>query len=527
MNINGKLHLAVLTSAFLISFLFISSSTAVAETTKDVPINEIESGSDLITEAQPSNTLESMAAGTENMSGNTEVTIYNDNLALVKEKKEVDLKSGTNSFEYTDVASQIDPTSVLVEDPTNNKTAVLEQQYEYDLVSSSSLLDKYLDKEITVTDKEGRNYTGRLLSHDEKGIVLKINNGSIVALDPSKMEFSDTPELLTKPTLVWQIYSPNPGERDLIISYLISGISWRADYILKISANNTKGDIRSWVSIDNKAGKTFENAKLKLVAGEIHRVSDTGSVLYHKSAEKSLVSTEAFSETPIFEYHLYSLKEPTTLINNQEKQISLFSANSLPIQRELVFDSWKSDKVQVVLTMENSETQGLGKPIPKGIVRVYQPDSEGQFQFLGEDQIDNTPIGEKIKVTVGNSFDIIGKRTQTSYEQVSNNVERTSYSIELNNSKSESQDVKVVEHLSGNWEIIQSSDEYEKIDAFTVEFRVTVPANSTKTISYTVESSSTPPIVISENTGTGNISAANTSAEILNPDDEITENIVK
>ena len=169
-----------------------------------------------------------------------------------------------------------------MEDPTNNETTVLEQQYEYNLISNSNLLNKYLDKEITVTDREGKNYTGRLLSHEEKGVVLKISNGRVIALETSKVEFPDTSELLTKPTLVWQIYSPNSGKRDLIISYLTGGISWRADYILKTSVDYTKGDIRSWVSIDNKAGKTFENAKLKLVAGEIHRVSDTASAVPKK-----------------------------------------------------------------------------------------------------------------------------------------------------------------------------------------------------------------------------------------------------
>ena len=223
-----------------------------------------------------------MTAGTEEMSGNTEVTVYNEDLALVKEKREIDLKNGANSLEYTNVASQIDPTSVLVEDPTNNKTAVLEQQYEYDLVSSSNLLDKYMEKEITVTDREGKTHTGKLLSHDEKGVVLERNDGSVVALDASKVEFSNASGLLTKPTLVWQIYSPTAGKRDLLISYLTGGLSWSANYIVKTSADSTKADIRSWVSIDNKAGTTFDNAKLKLVAGDIHRVSGSDADIHCK-----------------------------------------------------------------------------------------------------------------------------------------------------------------------------------------------------------------------------------------------------
>ena len=417
MKTNKKLYSVVLLSAALILFLILVSSAASAATA--------QSGSPTITETEitTSDNVQVLTAGTEEMSGNTEVTVYNEDLAFVKEKREIELKNGANSLEYTNVASQIDPTSVLVKDPTDNKTTVLEQKYEYDLVSSSNLLDKYLEKEITITDREGKNHTGKLLSHDEKGVVLERDDGSIVALDALKVEFSNTSGLLIKPTLVWQIYSPTAGKRDLLISYLTGGLSWSANYIVKASADSTKADIKSWVSIDNKAGKTFENAKLKLVAGETHRVSGTMPNMHAKSAMGYSASEEAFSETPLFEYHLYTLEKPITLPNNQAKQISLLSADSVPMQKELVFDSWKGDKVQVVLNMENSEAQGLGKPLPKGNVRVYQPDSEGQLQFIGEDQIDHTPKGEKIKLTVGSAFDIIGKQVQTSYEEVSNNTD--------------------------------------------------------------------------------------------------------
>jgi hypothetical protein len=443
---------------------------------------------DTIPNANHNDPFTILIASAEQMSGDTEVTVYNQNLAFVKEKKGFDLKSGVNSVEYTDVASQIDPTSVLVEDPTDKKTAVIEQQYGYDLVSSSNLLDRYVGKEITVTDREGKTETGKLLSHDEKGVVLERNDGRVVVLDASKMDFSNVSGLLTKPTLVWQIYSPTAGKRDLLISYLTGGLSWTANYVVKTSADSTKADIKSWVSIDNRAGVTFENARLKLVAGDVHRVSNYVSMSDTASgAAQAPIAKEGISGSSIFEYHLYTLEKPVTLLNNQAKQISLFSADSVPVQKELVFDSWKGDKVQVVLNMQNSEAKGLGTPLPGGTVRVYQPDSEGQLQFIGEDRIDHTPKGEKIKVTVGNAFDIVGKRTQTGYEQVSNNIQRTSYKIELNNSKSEAQDVTDVEHFYGDWEIIDSSDKYTKIDASTVEFRVSVPPNGTKIITYTVE----------------------------------------
>ena len=437
------------------------------------------------------------------MGGDTEVTVYNQNLAFVKEKRGFDLKSGINSIEYTDVASQIDPTSVLVEDPNDKKTTVVEQQYGYDLVSSSNLLEKYLGKEITVTDREGKTETGKLLSHDEKGVVLERNDGSVVALDASKMDFSNISGLLTKPTLVWQIYSPTAGKRDLLISYLTGGLSWTANYIVKTNADSTKADIKSWVSIDNRAGVTFEDATLKLVAGDVNRVSNYVSMYDAASgAAQAPVAKEGISSSSFSEYHLYTLDKPVTLMKNQAKQISLFSADSVPVQKELVFDSWKGDKVQVVLNMQNSEAEGLGNPLPKGTIRVYQPDSEGKLQFIGEDQIDHTPKGEKIQITVGNAFDIAGKRTQTGYEQISNSIQRTSYKIELNNSKSEAQKVKVVEHFYGDWEIINSSDKYTKTDASTVEFWVSVPPNGTKILTYTVENRIAVPTPIGTTTST-------------------------
>jgi Uncharacterized conserved protein len=449
------------------------------------------------------------------MSENTEVTVYNADMALVKEKREIYLKNGTNSIEYTNVTSNIDPTSVLVEDPTNNKTTVLEQQYEYDLVSNSNLLDKYLEKKITVTDLNGKNYTGKLLSHeDNDNIVLKRDDGSVVTLQPVKVEFPDALGLLTKPTLVWQIYSPTSGKRNLIISYLTSGLSWSANYIVQTDINSTKADIRSWVSINNNAGITFDDAKLKLVAGDIHRVY--GSSIYRRN-EMGRVdganSYEGISETPLSEYHVYTLEKPITLINNQAKQISLFSADSVPVQKELIFDSSKDDKIQFFLNIDNSKAEGLGIPLPSGTVKVYQPDSEGQLQFIGEDQIDHTPIGKKIKVTMGDAFDIISKRTQTDFKQVSNNISRTSYEIVLNNSKSEAQNVTVVEHLDGDWEIIKSSDSYEKTDAFSVEFRVSVPANGTKSISYTIEKNAGASVETVENTDTGNSTIENTTTD--------------
>lgn len=460
---------------------------------RETTANGIKSSSSVITKEELSNPLKFLIAGAVATDSDTEVTVYNDNLALVKESRELDLNTGVNNVEYTDVAALIDPTSVMFEDTKNKNTAVLEQNYEYDLVSSYKLLDKFLGKEITATEKEGETYTGTLLSHDG-GVVLRLADGKVVSLsEVSKFEFPDSAGLLTKPTLVWQIYSPVAGSRDVLTSYLTGGMSWNADYIVKTNADDTKADIQGWVSIDNQAGTTYEDAKLKLVAGEVHRVAVPQPVYYNgfTEAEEAVygASKDSFVEESLFEYHLYTLERTATLKNNEVKQISLLSADSVPVEKELIFDASKSENVQAVLNLNNSKQKGLGMPLPAGVVRVYKADSAGQLQFLGEDSIDHTPKDEAIEVVVGNSFDVTATRTQTDYQRVSNNVWKESYEIELKNHKSGAQKIRVVEHFYGAWEILTTSDSYEKKDAYTAEWEVTVPADGSKKVTFTVERS--------------------------------------
>ncbi|TFH05868.1 MAG: DUF4139 domain-containing protein [Methanosarcina sp.] len=431
-----------------------------------------------------------LASGAVEAGGDLDLTIYEQGLALVKERRDIELESGTNLVEYTDIASGIIPASVMVEDPEGGEVTVLEQNYEYDLASSSSLLERYLGREITVTGINGEVYTGRLLSHEGGGVVLETETGEVIVLqDVSKIELQNASELSTKPTIIWQIYSPVSGTRELLTSYLTEGISWKANYVLKSNADDTQADIRGWANIDNRAGITYENAALKLVSGEINRVSFPVRPLSERAegvtADEQAVP--AFTEETLSDYHLYTLNRPATLKNNQEKQISLFSIDSVPVEKELIYDSSLSKRVQIFLIFENSNETGPGMPLPAGIVRVYKTDSAEELQFLGEDSIEHTPLGEELKLTVGSAFDLTVTRNQTDYQRISDNVERVSYEIEINNSKSESQNVTVVEHLYGDWQILENSGEYWKTDAFTIEFRVTVPANGTKTITYTAE----------------------------------------
>ncbi len=488
------LMLAFLGVAAVAAAFFGPASTGELASADEIEIaaNGIESHAGVVTKVEPADPLGFISAGAVGTDSGTEVTVYNRNLALVKEQRELELKAGVTQIEYTDVAALIDPTSVMFEDTKNKDTVVLEQNYEYDLVNSYKLLEKFLDKEITATDKEGKSYTGILLSHDG-GVVLKLEDGKVVTLsEVSKVEFPDSAGLLTKPTLVWQVYSPVGGTRDVLTSYLTEGMSWRADYIVKANADDTKADIQGWVSVDNNAGTTFEDAKLKLVAGEVHRVFvPQPRIMYDEMPMEEEMyagaAKDSFAEESLFEYHLYTLERPATLKNNQVKQLSLLSADSVPVEKELIFDGSRSDKVQVVLNLENSKEKGLGMPLPAGVVRVYKADSEGQLQFLGEDSIDHTPKDEEVEVAVGNAFDVTGTRTQTDYKRVSDDVWRESYEIKIKNHKSGTQDVTIVEHFYGDWEVIKNSDKFEKTDAFTAEWKISVPADGEKTVTYSVE----------------------------------------
>lgn len=472
------------------AYIFPNSKNIAQASLSGSENNPAESNSVISVETSAATPLRAPASENVEAGEDLELTIYEQGIALVKERREINLDSGVNQVKYTDISSGIDPGSVILEDPENKDTVLLEQNYEYDLLNSSSLLEKYLGKEVNVTDRNGETYTGILLSHADNSVVIETEAKKVVVIEAfSKIELAGSSELSIKPALIWQIYSPVSGTRELMISYLTGGINWEAAYVLMSNAENTRADLRGWINIDNRAGMTFEKADLKLVSGQINRASKPATP---RTEEKAVANEVAASQAPfteegLFEYHLYTLKNPATLKNNQAKQISLLSANSVPLEKKLIYDSSLNDKVLAYFTFKNSNESGLGMPLPKGIVRIYSIDSSGGLQFLGEDRIKHTPEAGELRVAVGSAFDLTARRNETDYQRISDKVERVTSQIELNNSKSEDQAVTVVEHLFGEWEILESSENYEKIDAFTIEFRVMVPAKGTKPISYTVE----------------------------------------
>jgi hypothetical protein len=427
------------------------------------------------------------SASAQNNSEGTELTIYSQDIALVRETREFGFQEGINIVNITDIASGIDPSSVIFEDTESPGTYIIEQQFSSDNASTSRLLENHLGKEITVTDEAGNSYTGILLGHENDKVILNTSGNIITLMSVSKIDFQDTEDVLIGPALTWQIYSPEAGTRTILTSYLTEGINWKANYIVKLADNETQASIDGWATIDNRAGTSFTDARVKLVAGDVRRVSGQAYPEYATDEAAIDQAPGQFGQGSLFEYHTYTLNRTTTLRNGETKQISLLSEGSIPVEKEYIFDSNTGERIKVVMSTENTESSGLGMPLPAGIVSAYAEDSEGVLQFVGEDEIDHTPRGEEMRIFVGYAFDITGEKTQTDYQSLGESAERRSYSIDLTNQKAEDVNVTVTESIYGDWEITNSSQNYTKVDAFTAEFDVRVPANGEESVTYTVE----------------------------------------
>jgi hypothetical protein len=423
------------------------------------------------------------------------VTIYNQDLGLVKDVRELEFQKGKSVIKFTDVAAQIDPTSVHFK-PVNvaDKVAILEQNYQYDLVSSTKILQKYVDKEIELFTKEDKSYKGQLLSYSKDNLTLKEPEGAIriVRLEEVRdMYFPSLPEgLITKPTLVWLLDSQVSGKREAEVSYLTSGINWHAEYVAVVDQLDRNLELAGWVSIDNRSGATYEDAKVKLIAGEVHRVRERRiAPRVSKGVLELAAGAPQFEEKPFFEYHLYTLLRPSTIKDNEIKQVSLFPTANVGVKKIFTYDGAVDEKrVKVELEFKNSQAEGLGMPLPQGKIRVYKADVDKSLEFVGEDLIDHTPKDEKVRVFLGNAFDIVGERKRSDFKQTGKDVTEESYEIKLRNHKEEAVEVVVVEHLHPytNWEIIESNFKYEKKDANTIEFKILLERDDEKILNYTV-----------------------------------------
>jgi hypothetical protein len=422
------------------------------------------------------------------------ITIYNDNLALVRDVRRLDLNKGLTEVSFADVAALIDPTSVHFTSLTApDRVAILEQNYEYDLVSPSKLLERYLDKDIRVFLKDDKMYEGRLLSAREDDVVLSDAEGGIITLRGeavSHVVYPALPEgLMTRPTLVWLVESERAGTHQAEVSYLTNGISWHAEYVAVVNAEDTQLDLGGWVSIDNQSGATYQDARLKLIAGEVHRVEDRRQMRRDQvlSFEAKAVGAAQFEEKSFFEYHMYTLQRPATIKDRQMKQMSLFPNAAAAVRKVYVYDGSQNDKdVRVNVEFTNSTASGLGMPLPGGKLRVYKEDHDGSLQFIGEDLVDHTPRDEKVRVFLGNAFDIVGERKVADSRKITDQVREETIEVRLRNHKNTAVTVVVVEHLYGDWKIISSSTDYRKKDARTIEFDVPVAKDEESVVTCTV-----------------------------------------
>ena len=435
--------------------------------------------------------LPTLNNGQENNQKKLAVTVYNSNLGVVKDVREINLKSGLSTVSITDVAKLIDPTSVHIK--LNGE--VIEQNYQYDLVSLDKILLKYVDKDISLVSEANELVEGKLLSAMGGQIVLEKRDGGLLMIPSvNKYRFSvgSLPEgLITKPTLVWQLNSNKSGNQDVEISYQTQGMNWHAEYVAVLNKDDTKLDLNSWVSVDNNSGTTYKNAKLKLVAGDVNRVQDNRRV-YREREQMDMMMSKAsapqFEEKEFFEYHIYNLQRPTTLAQNETKQISLFESQNVDVNKKYFYRSTghnTNGKVNVIVEFSNKEEQNLGVPMPKGKVRVYKSDSES-IEFVGEDLIDHTPKNETIKLKIGDAFDVLVEEKQVNHKKITNRVYEQDFEIKIKNRKNEKITVEVERYLGLNWEILSSSLEYKKKNAQTITFQVPVMKDDETVLIYKV-----------------------------------------
>lgn len=439
------------------------------------------------------------------------VTIYNNNLALIKDQRKIRLNKGLNVLALRDVSAQIRPETALLQS-INHASAIriLEQNFDFDLLTPQKLLEKYVGKNVTLVKTNPvsgveTSESASVLSA-ANGVVLKIGS-RIESGIPGRLIYDDVPaNLRDRPTLVTKLDSKSANEHLMELSYLSSGLNWKADYVAELNSNENEIDLSGWVTLTNTSGTRYKNAKLQLVAGDVNRVvpGHPRSMLMQKTMDMQAEAASGMSEEALLEYHLYTLDRTSSIEENQTKQISLLSSSNIPARKELVLrgedyyytsnhaELGKKLKVGVYLEFDNKESAKLGMPLPKGIVRAYRKDSQGNAQFVGEDAIDHTPKNETVRLKLGNAFDVTADKKQLDFKNLpkpskNNLMSESAYEIVIKNAKKETVAVRVQEPIPGEWKILKESHPSKKINSSTAEWKINVPAESETVLSYRVQ----------------------------------------
>jgi hypothetical protein len=418
------------------------------------------------------------------------VTVYNNNLALVKETRSVELPKGRGEFSFMGVPQQIDPTSVRLNAP-GGRFSLLEQNYRYDLVNRAKLLERYLDHPARIITKHDKLHEG-ILKTASGGMVLETADGVVLLNDDEIADITlpEIPEgLITRPTLVWGVENGGDARRDVEIAYLTGGIQWHAEYVAAVDKDDKKMNLSGWVSIENNSGGTYKNAHLKVVAGDVHRAPAPGMPRGGRGVEMMMAKDAGFEERSFFEYHIYDLGRTTTIADREIKQIRLIEDREVPVVKKYVYEPTRDAKVQVRLEFQNKESAGLGIPLPGGMFRVYREDADGALEFAGEDRIDHTARDEEVSTFLGSAFDLVGERAELENNRVVDRVQEQRVEIKLRNRKEKgSVRILVREHPGGDWEVLESTHKHERPNARDLEFEVEVPVGKEIVINYRVRS---------------------------------------
>jgi hypothetical protein len=436
------------------------------------------------------------------------VTVYNSNLALVRDVRTVELPQGTFDLRFMDIAATVNPATVHFRSLTDpDGVGVLEQNYEYDLLEPDKLLRKYVGRDVTLVRRvqEGgltreEPVVARLLSYNTAP-VWQIGDEIVTGLHADHIRFPELPgNLYSRPTLIWTLANDGGRRHTIETSYLASNLSWNADYVLTVSRDDTTADVDGWVTVTNNSGTEFRNARLQLVAGELNRARPPRTLAdFERMETQSARAVEEMVQESFSEYHLYTLERATSINNQQTKQVSMLGATDFPVAKRYVVNGQAfyyrnayspgaplKDDVEVFYQFENEESAGLGLPMPAGIVRVYQADSRGGVQFVGEDRIDHTPKDETLELKIGNAFDVVAERKQTDFQKIASRVYEVEYEVRLRNHKDTAVSVEVNEPLGGTWQMLRSSFGWEKTDAWAAQFTVPVEAGGESVLTYRV-----------------------------------------
>lgn len=437
------------------------------------------------------------------------VTVYNGNLALVRDVRQVSLPTGTSELRLLDIAATVNPATVHFRSLTEpSRVSVLEQNYQYDLLDPQRLLRKYVGRDVRIIRQRmddgttrQEEVTARLLAYNDAP-VWRIGSEIVTGLAGEQYRFPEIPENLhARPTLVWRLENSGARQHRLETSYLAGNMNWNADYVLTVGRDDARADLGGWVTVVNTSGTSYRNAQLQLVAGEINRVVQPQALEadLRREIAKSAAAPAPFAQEAFSEYHLYSLARRTTLAENETKQIALLDGSGVPVRKRFVVNGRQfyyrnrqapgsplRDDVHVFYVFRNDEKSGLGMPLPAGTVRVYQADSTGGVQFAGEDRIDHTPKDEEVTLRIGSAFDVVCERRQTDFEKVADNVYEMGFEITLRNHKTTPISVEVNEPIAGDWRMLTSTHTATKTDAWAAQFDVPVKADGESVLRYRV-----------------------------------------